>query len=128
MHPCPEWVKPGLQGLFAPSPLRRRKRNSKRHSPMSQSCQRRTPAPQQRASSLDHLVRAPLELQRHVEAERLGGLEVDHQLELDWGLDGKLARVRASQDAIDIGRGKPKQIALLTSVRQQAAEFSEETP
>jgi hypothetical protein len=36
----------------------------------------------------------------HVEAECLGGLEVGHQLELDWGLDGKLVRLRTFEDAI----------------------------
>jgi hypothetical protein len=30
----------------------------------------------------DHLVGERAQLERHVEAERLGGLEVDHQLEL----------------------------------------------
>ena len=45
---------------------------------------------------------------RHVEAERLGGLEIDHQLELDRGLDGKLARLRALEDAIGIGRRASK--------------------
>jgi hypothetical protein len=39
-------------------------------------------------TSFDHLVGALLELQRHAEAERLGGLHIDHQLELDQGLDG----------------------------------------
>src|SRR6266571_5360832 len=66
-------------------------------------------------------------MQRHVEAERLGGLEVDHQLELDRGLDGKLTRLRAPQDAIDIDRSTPKIIEQVISVGQQAAEFSEET-
>ena len=66
-------------------------------------------------------------MQRHVEAERLGGLEVDHQLELDRGLDGKLARLRALEDAIGIGRRAPKIIEQVISVGQQAAEFSEET-
>ena len=44
---------------------------------------------------LDHLVGAPVERWRHVEAERRGGLAIDHQLELDWDLDGKLTRLRA---------------------------------
>ena len=44
------------------------------------------------------------------------GLEVDHQFKLDWGLDGKLTRFLALEDAIDISRRKPKFIALLTSV------------
>ena len=46
----------------------------------------RTDAPQQRASSLDHFVGELLELRWHFNAERPGGLEVDHQLELDWSL------------------------------------------
>ena len=43
----------------------------------------------------DHLVGAAEQHWRNIEAKRLGGLEVDHQLELDWALDGKLARFRA---------------------------------
>jgi hypothetical protein len=46
-----------------------------------------------------HAVVLSVDEKRHVEAERLGGLEVDHQLELDRGLDGKLARFGAAQDA-----------------------------
>ena len=75
----------------------------------------------------DHLIGALLQLPGHVEAERLGGLEVDHQLELDRGLDRKLARLRALEDAIGIGRRAPKIIDQVISVGQQAAEFSEET-
>ena len=63
---------------------------------------------------------------RHVEAERLGRLEVDHQLELDRGLDRKLARLLALEDAIGIGRCAPKIIDQVISVGQQAAEFSED--
>src|ERR1700730_17592055 len=78
-------------------------------------------------TSFDHLVGALLELQRHIEAERLGGLHIDHQLELDGGLDGKLARLLPLEDAIGIGRRAPKIIGQVNSVGQQAAEFSEET-
>src|SRR5947209_7223971 len=45
--------------------------------------------------SFDHLVGAGEQRRRHLNAERLGSLEVNHQLELDWRLDGKLARFRA---------------------------------
>ena len=38
---------------------------------------------QQRASSFDEFVGELLEMQRHIETERLGGLEVDHQFVLD---------------------------------------------
>jgi hypothetical protein len=57
---------------------------------------------QQTALLFDHLVGALLEKQRHVQSERLGSLEIDHQLKLDWGLDGKHARLLALEDAIDI--------------------------
>ena len=42
-------------------------------------------------------------------------------------LDRKLARLRALEDAIGIGRRAPKIIEQVNSVGQQAAEFSEET-
>src|SRR5262249_22831901 len=68
---------------------------------------------------------ALLEKQRHVQAKCLGGLEVNYQLKLDWGLDGKFAWLRALEDSIDIGRCTPKIIGLVNSVGQQAAGFSE---
>ena len=39
----------------------------------------------------------------------------------------KLGRLRSFEDAIGIGRRAPKIIDQVTSVRQQAAEFSEDT-
>src|SRR5216684_388650 len=81
-----------------------------------------------RAHSLDHLVGALLEKQRYVEAKRFGGLEIDHQFVFGWRLHRKVGRLLAPEDAIDIGRRNPKLIALDTSVRHQAAEFSEEAP
>jgi len=44
---------------------------------------------------LDDLVRQRAQLIRHGQSECLGGLHVDHQLELDWSLDRKLARLLA---------------------------------
>ena len=76
---------------------------------------------------LNHLVGALLKAQRHIQAQRFGSLEIDHQLELDRGLDRKLARLGALEHAIGIGRRAPKNIGRVTSVGQQAAEFSEDT-
>src|SRR6185503_5216032 len=42
---------------------------------------------------LDHLVGALLQEQRHLEAKRFGGLEIDHQFKLDWEMDGEVARL-----------------------------------
>src|SRR6516165_3075238 len=54
-------------------------------------------------SLLVHLVGAAEQLCWHSETEGLGSLKVDHQLELDRGLDGKIARLCALQYAIGIG-------------------------
>src|SRR5438876_5049400 len=50
------------------------------------------------AHLFNHLVGALLKTHRDVEAERLGGLEIDRQFVLDRNLDGKLARLRALQN------------------------------
>src|SRR5262249_59396564 len=57
-----------------------------------------------RAASFDHLVGTGEHGRRHVKAERPRGFQVDHQLELDWSLNGKLARPGAMQDTVDISR------------------------
>src|SRR5437870_5951176 len=51
-------------------------------------------------SSLDHLVRAQQQRLRDPEAERLGGLQVDHELELGRLFHGKLAGLRALEDLV----------------------------
>src|SRR5262249_21793573 len=43
--------------------------------------------PPSRVTSLDHLVRASEQRRRHIEAERLGGGQIDDEVELGWLLD-----------------------------------------
>ena len=57
---------------------------------------------------LDHVIRAPKERRRHGEPNRLGGFEVDHQLELGGLLHGQVGGLGAFQDLVDIGRSAPR--------------------
>ena len=63
-------------------PLPSKTRRESGHSGSAASCQEETHAPQQTVSLFDHFVGALLEKPRNVKAKRLGGLEIDHQLEL----------------------------------------------
>src|SRR3977135_325947 len=84
--------------------------------------------PENPETSFDNGVRQLLETQGHIEAKGPGRLHIDDQFELDRGLHGKLAWLLALEDAVDIARGKPKFIALLAPIGQQAALLGEETP
>jgi hypothetical protein len=53
---------------------------------------------------------------RQVEAERLGGRAVDHQLEFGRRLHRKIGRLLAPQDAVDITCGRAKLIDRVDAV------------
>ncbi len=58
----------------------------------------------------DDLIRAQQQRLRDREAERLGGLEVDDELEFAWLLDGKIGWLCASEDLVHEGRRIPLQL------------------
>src|SRR6516164_2267933 len=72
------------------------------------------------ACSFDHLVGAGQHCRRHLEAKRLGGLQVDHQLVLGRRLYGKIGCSLALQDAVDVARRAPERIDGIRAVRNQA--------
>jgi len=84
---------------------------------MSALCHKQTP--------FDHLIGAAEQSCWHFEPKRLGGLQIDHQLELDWGLDRELARLLSLEDTININGRTPVLIDDVWTIRDQATEFSE---
>src|SRR5215510_12481688 len=69
----------------------------------------------------DQFVGAGDERPRNGEAERLGGLEVDHQVELGREVNRQVARLCSAQNAVDIGGSTPMQFGGVRSVRYQVA-------
>src|SRR5580704_14499229 len=84
-----------------------------------------TPGWALRCRLLDHLIRPLQERRRDREAEGLGGLEVDDELELGGLLDGKVAGFRALEDAVDVSCGSSKVVRDVRSVCEQSTSRNE---
>src|SRR5262249_28541820 len=75
---------------------------------------------QKRTSSFEHLVGGDYEALRDGDAERLGGLLVDEDLNLRRPLDRQITGFLASQDAAGIDAGKMIGIGDTGTVTQQS--------
>ena len=60
-------------------------------------------------------------MHRHVEAQRLGGLEVDDKLILRWRLHWHVGRLLALEDAVDVASRAPVQVDPIRPIGEQAA-------
>src|SRR5207245_1727759 len=70
---------------------------------------------------LDHLVGASDDGLRDRKAEGLGGLEVDHQLELGRLLDGQVGGLRAFQDLVHVNGRAAERVGTAGSIGHEAA-------
>jgi hypothetical protein len=72
-------------------------------------------------SLLDHFVGTYEQRLWNGEAKRLGGLEIDDQIELGGRLNRKILWLYTSKNAVDIGRRLPIDLGKIHSPRHQAA-------
>src|SRR2546430_5855714 len=72
---------------------------------------------------LDHLVGALLDRHRNLEAECLGGLEIDDKLIFDRHLHRQIGWFLALEDTVDIGRSAAKQVDKIGAIGHQSATY-----
>src|SRR5690349_9974547 len=69
--------------------------------------------------SFDHPVRTRQDRLRNLDAERFGGLEIDHQLDTRRQLDRKIGGLGALGDLVDVGRELPVRVPQVGAIRHE---------
>jgi hypothetical protein len=72
----------------------------------------------------DHLIRSEQKRRRDGQAQRLGGLEVDHQLELRGLLNGEIGRLGPFEDLVHVHGRESNRVCLSRSVGDKTAGLS----
>src|SRR5882724_10699128 len=76
-------------------------------------------------SLLDYLTRLQQKRWGNPQAQCLGGLEVDDELELGWLLDREVSRSGPLQDLIDVGGGASVQVWVIRPIGHEASSLDE---
>src|SRR6516164_1593035 len=115
-HQCPLWVK-GRHCVSQPGcPLYPQKRTSRNVVGMSAKCQERTSA-----LSLDHLVGAHEERFRNRQAQRFRRFEIDNKLDPGRLFNGKIGRLCALENLVDVVAGTAEQGREVRPVGQETS-------
>src|SRR5262249_3640352 len=122
---CPLWVISGHHKTFNPCPLYPRKRTLGLSSEMSALCQKRTHAPQQNAHLFDHLVGEREQERRNLKTQRLGGPDVEIELELRWSHNRQGGRICAIENQTRVDPGLSVSIRDVGAIAHQAPSFNE---
>lgn len=84
-------------------------------------------SPRRRSSlhplSFDNIIGAREQCRRQFETERLGGLEIDEQLERGWLFNRQVGGFRAPKNPIHVIRAAPSQVGKISSITDEATEL-----